>query len=130
MLVFGLYHPRMALPDLGKKVAAAYAAKTKNDPNRLLFQAADSLFVVAEAIKVGGSSEPEAVIKALSNLKWTGTRGEVTFSKERGGYKFQQWLDIPYVTFQVTAVKQSMADTKLVQDPGKPLDVSRIEKSK
>jgi hypothetical protein len=36
----------------------------------------------------------------------------------------------PYVTFQVTAVKQSIADTKLVQDPSKPLDISRIEKAK
>jgi branched-chain amino acid transport system substrate-binding protein len=130
MLVFGLYHPKMTLPDLGKKVAADYTAKTKNQPNRLLFQAADSLFIVAEAIKSAGSGEPEAIIKALANLKWTGTRGEVTFSKEKGGYKFQQWLDIPYVTFQVTAVKQSIADTKLVQDPGKPLDISRIEKVK
>ena len=130
MLVFGLYHPKMALPELGKKVAANYTAKTKNEPNRLLFQAADSLFIVAEAIKSGGSSEPEAVINALANLKWTGTRGDITFSKEKGGYKFQQWLDIPYVTFQVTAVKQSIADTKLVQDPGKPLDISRIEKAK
>ena len=63
-------------------------------------------------------------------MKWTGTRGEITFSKEKGGYKFQQWLDVPYVTFQVTAVKQPIADTKLVQDPGKPLDISRIEKAK
>jgi hypothetical protein len=34
------------------------------------------------------------------------------------------------VTFQITAVKQPIADTKLVQDPGKPLDMSRIEKVK
>ena len=53
MLVFGLYHPKMALPELGKKVAADYTAKTKNEPNRLLFQAADSLFIVVEAIKSG-----------------------------------------------------------------------------
>lgn len=130
MLVFGLYHPKMALPDLGKKVATDYTAKTKHEPNRLLFQAADSLFVVAEAIRSGGSSEPEAVIKALQNLKWNGTRGELSFSKEKGGYKFQQWLDIPYVTFQITAVKQPIADTKLVQDPGQPIDMSRVEKTK
>src|SRR5262249_6208822 len=39
LLVFGLYHPKMALPELGKKVADAYTAKTKFQPNRLLFQA-------------------------------------------------------------------------------------------
>ena len=130
MLVFGLYHPKMALPDLGKQVAANYTAKTKNDPNRLLFQAADSLFVVAEAIKSAKSSDPAAIIKALADLKWSGTRGEIAFSKDKGGYRFQQWLDIPYVTFQVTATKQSIADTKLVQDPGKPLDIARVERMK
>ncbi len=130
MLVFGLYHPKMAMPDLGKKVATEYTAKTTFQPNRLLFQAADSLFIVAEAIKAAGSTEPDAMIKALEGLKWTGTRGEVSFSTEKSGYKYHQWIDIPYVTFQITAVKQVIGDTKLVQDPGKPLDTSRLEKTK
>jgi branched-chain amino acid transport system substrate-binding protein len=128
MLVFGLYHPKMAMPELGRKVADAYKAKTRNDPSRLLFQAADSLFVVTEAIKAANSTEPDQVIKAMEDLKWTGTRGEVAFSKEKGGYKYHQWIDIPYVTFQITEVNQPIADTKLVQDPGKPLDVSRLMK--
>jgi branched-chain amino acid transport system substrate-binding protein len=118
----------MEQPDLGKKIAEAYKAKTKNEPSRLLFQAADSLFVVTEAIKAANSTEPDAVIKAMENLKWSGTRGEVTFSTEKGGYKHHQWIDIPYVTFQVTEVKQAIKDTNLVQDPGKPLDVSRLAK--
>jgi branched-chain amino acid transport system substrate-binding protein len=130
MLVFGLYHPKMPLPDLGKKVAEAYTTKTKHEPNRLLFQAADSLFIVAEAVKAAGSTDPKAMIGALEKMKWTGTRGEITFSSEKSGFKYHQWLDIPYVTFQITAVKQPIADTKLVQDPGKALDMSRIEKVK
>jgi branched-chain amino acid transport system substrate-binding protein len=130
MLVFGLYHPKMTLPDLGKKVAADYTAKTKNQPSRLLFQAADSLFVVAEAIKAAKSTEPDAMIKALEGLKWAGTRGEVSFSSEKAGYRHHQWLDIPYLTFQITAVKQPIADTKIVQDAGQALDPARIEKAK
>lgn len=130
MLVFGLYHPKMPLPDLGKKVAADYVAKTKASPNRLLFQAADSLFLVAEAIKAAKSTKADDMIKALEAIKWTGTRGEVSFSSEKSGFKYHQWLDIPYVTFQVTAIKQPVADMKLVQDPGKPLDMSRVERTK
>jgi branched-chain amino acid transport system substrate-binding protein len=128
MLVFGLYHPKMQLPDLGKKVAAAYTAKTKNDPNRLLFQAADSVFLIAEAIKAAKGTEADGMIKALEGIKWTGARGEIAFSSEKSGYKYHQWLDVPYVTFQITAVKQPVADTKLVQEPGKPLDVGKIER--
>lgn len=128
MVVFGLYHPKMAMPELGKKVAADYTAKTKSQPSRLLFQAADSLFLIAEAIKAAGSTEPDAMIKALEGIKWTGTRGAVAFSTEKSGYKYHQWLDIPYVTFQITAVKQPMADTKLVQEPGQLLDSAKLEK--
>jgi branched-chain amino acid transport system substrate-binding protein len=130
MLVFGLYHPKMQLQDLGKKVAAAYTAKTKNEPNRLLFQAADSVFLIAEAIKAANGTDADAMIKALEGIKWTGARGEITFSTEKSGYKYHQWLDVPYVTFQITAVKQPTADTKLVQEPGKPLDVGKIERPK
>jgi branched-chain amino acid transport system substrate-binding protein len=128
MLVFGLYHPKMAMPDLGKKIGDAYKTKTKNEPSRLMYQAADSLLIVTEAIKSANSTEPDALIKGLEGLKWTGTRGELEFSKAKGGYKYHQWIEIPYVTFQVTAVKQSMSDTVLVQDPGKPLDASRIQR--
>jgi branched-chain amino acid transport system substrate-binding protein len=130
MLVFGLYHPKMQLPDLGQKVAQAYTAKTKHEPNRLLFQAADSVFLIAEAIKAANGTDPDGMIKALEGIKWTGARGDITFSTEKSGYKYHQWLDVPYVTFQITAVKQPVADTKLVQEPGKPLDVSKIERSK
>jgi branched-chain amino acid transport system substrate-binding protein len=128
MIVFGLYHPKMAMPTLGTKVGEAYTAKTKNAPNRLLFQAADSLFLLAEAIKQANSTDADAMIKALEGIKWEGTRGTVTFSTEKGGYKYHQWIDIPYLTFQITAVKQAIGDTRLVQDPGQPLDVSRLEK--
>jgi branched-chain amino acid transport system substrate-binding protein len=130
MLVFGLYHPKMPLPDLGKKVAAAYVEKTKGSPNRLLFQAADSVFLVAEAIKAAQSTKSDAMVKALEDIRWTGTRGEVTFSKEKSGFKYHQWLDIPYVTFQVTAVNQPVADMKLVQQPGEPLDATKVERTK
>jgi branched-chain amino acid transport system substrate-binding protein len=130
MLSFGLYHPKMALPELGKKVAADYTAKTKADPNRLLFQAADSLFLVAEAIKAAKSTKADDMIKALEGIKWSGTRGEVTFSNEKSGFKFHQWLDVPYVTYQITKVKQPVADMNLVQDPGKPLDLSRVQRTK
>jgi len=130
MLVFGLYHPKMALTDLGKKVAEAYTAKTKREPNGLVLQAADTLLVIAEAIKSGGSSEPEAITKALENLKWTGTRGKIDFSAEKDDYKYHQWLEVPVVTFQITAVNQPIGDTSLVQEPGQPLDMSRVQKPK
>jgi branched-chain amino acid transport system substrate-binding protein len=128
MIAFDLYHPRMPMSDLGKKLAAEYKAKTSYEPARLLFQAADSLFVAAEAIKAANSTEPEAMIKALENLKWGGTHGEVTFSTEKRGYRYHQWIDVPYVIGQITAVNQPVGDTKVLQDVGKPFDASQLVK--
>src|SRR5262249_4478079 len=130
MLVFGLYHPKMTLTDLGRKVVEASQAKSQQEPSGALLQAADTLMLVAAAIRSGGSSEPEAVTKALESIKWAGTRGTISFSAERDDYKFHQWLDVPYVVFQITAVRQPIGETALVQQSGQPLDVSRIEKPK
>jgi branched-chain amino acid transport system substrate-binding protein len=125
LLVFGLYHPKMQAPALAKTVGDAYTAKTGAQPNRLLYQAADSLLVLADALKRANSTDPDALVKALEETKYTGTRGEITFSKEPG-YKNHQWLDIPYVTFQVTEIGQKVADTPLVEQPGQPLDPSKL----
>ena len=78
--------------------------------------------------QAGGSSEPEAITKALESLKWVGTRGKITFSADKNDDRYHQWLDVPYVTYQITAVNQPIGDTNLIQEPGKPLDVSRIER--
>src|SRR5207253_3480058 len=34
MISFGLYHPAMAVPPIGKEVAAEYTKRTKGEPNR------------------------------------------------------------------------------------------------
>jgi len=130
LVAFGPYHPQMGLPELGRKVAAAYKTKTGFDPNRLLFQASDSLFVLAEAIKNGKSTAPDAVIKALEALRWTGTRGEITFSEEKNDYRYHQWIDMPYVFYQYTAVNQPLADSRVIKDVGRPFDVSRLIRPK
>jgi branched-chain amino acid transport system substrate-binding protein len=84
--------------------------------------------MVAEGIKSANSTEPDAVIKALENLKWTGTRGEITFSQEKRGYRYHQWINLPYVIYQFTAVNQSIGDSRILQDIGKPFDASQLVK--
>jgi branched-chain amino acid transport system substrate-binding protein len=127
MVSFGLYHPKMPVPALGSQVAAEYKKRTKNDPNRLIFQAADSLLLIVDAIKQGKSAEPAAIIKTMQTMNFSGARGSFKLSNEPG-YKFQQWVDIPYVNYQMTAVNQPVADSVLLQTPGEPLDVKKLTK--
>jgi ABC-type branched-subunit amino acid transport system substrate-binding protein len=127
MVSFGLYHPKMPMPAIGEQIAAEYKKRTKNDPNRLIFQAADSLLLIVDAIKQGKSAEPASIIKTMQTMTFSGARGTFKFSNEPG-YKFQQWVDIPYVNYQLTAVNQPIAESVLLQAPGEPLDVKKLAK--
>lgn len=127
MISFGLYHPQMPMPKLGQEVAAEYTKRTKGEPNRLIFQAADSLLLIVEAIRQSKSTEPAAITKALQTTKFEGVRGSFQFSQQPG-YTFQQWVDIPYVNYQLTEVNQPVSKTNLIQGPGQPLSVSKLQK--
>jgi branched-chain amino acid transport system substrate-binding protein len=127
LVEFGLYHPEMGVPKLGQEVGQAYQQRTKNEPNRLIFQAADSLLLVAEAVKHAKSTDGKAVIKAMESMTFSGVRGTFRFSEEPG-ITHHQWADIPYVTYQFTEVGQPVSKTHLVQGPNLPLSVGKLEK--
>jgi branched-chain amino acid transport system substrate-binding protein len=129
MICFALYHPKMDIPPLGKQVAAEYTKRTKGEPNRLIFQAADSLLLIVDAIKDAKSTDPKAIEKALRAIKFTGTRGTFSFG-DKPGNTFQQWVDIPYVNYQLTAVNQPVSQSNLIQGPGQALDVNKLQKQK
>jgi branched-chain amino acid transport system substrate-binding protein len=125
LLSFGLYHPKMTLTPIGKEIREIYTGKEKREPNRLIFQAADSLLILADAIARARSTEADAIIKALRETRFEGALGTVTFSPEKGLY-FQQWKDIPFVTYQLTARNQQLPETLLVQGPGIELAVDKL----
>jgi len=125
LIAFGLYHPRMNLSPIGRQVREIYIAKEKREPNRLIFQAADSLFILADAAERARSTAPDALIKALAETRFQGVLGTVTFDRSPGIY-FQQWKDIPYVTYQLTAKGQQLPDTLLVQGPGLELAADQL----
>ena len=129
MVFFGLYHPQMDVPPIGKEVAAEYTKRTRNEPNRLIFQAADSLLLIVDAIKQAKSADPKAITAALQSIKFSGVRGPLEFSKEPG-YKYQQWVDIPYVNYQLTEVNQPVSKSNLIQGPGQQLSVGKLQRPK
>ena len=127
MLAFGLYHPKMPMPELGKQVADIYQKEHKTEPNRLIFQAADSVLLIADAIRQANSTDGAKMIEAMEKMTFSGTRGSFKFSQEPG-YTYHQWVDIPYVTYQLTEIDQPLSQTTLIQVPGEPLHVDRIKK--
>jgi ABC-type branched-subunit amino acid transport system substrate-binding protein len=129
LISFGLYHPNMNIPPIGREVAAEYTKRTKAEPNRLIFQAADSLLLVVEAIRQSKSTDPKVLTRTLQDIKFSGVRGPFEFSKQPG-FAFQQWVDIPYVNYQLTDVNQPVSKSNLIQGPGQRLAVDKLQKPK
>ena len=78
----------------------------------------------SSSAKTSATSPPRF---ALQKMTFSGTRGTFKFSQEPG-YTYQQWVDIPYVTYQLTEIDQPLSKTTLIQVPGEPLHVDRIKK--
>ncbi|HEY0885743.1 MAG TPA: ABC transporter substrate-binding protein [Ramlibacter sp.] len=125
LLSFALYHPQMPQTQLAKDIAAEYKKRTGGDINRLVLQAADSLHLVVEGIKAAKSTDPEKLAQAMRTMKFDSLRGIGNFST-KPGYSFQQWLDIPYVNYELTAIKQPVGQTVLIQAPGQKFDAAKI----
>ena len=129
MLSFALYHPQMKQTPLATQIAAEYKKRTGNDINRLVLQAADSLNLVIQGIENAKGTEPEKLVKAMQTMKFDSLRGITNFSTQ-SGYAYNQWLDIPYVNYELTAEKQPIAQTVLIQAPGQKFDASKIVRPK
>ena len=125
MLSFALYHPQMKQTPLATEIAAEYKKRTGNEVNRLVLQAADSLELVIQGLQAAKSTEPDTLLKAMQAMKFDSLRGISNFSTA-AGYGFQQWLDIPFVIYELTAEKQPIAQTVMIQSPGQKFDPSKI----
>jgi ABC-type branched-subunit amino acid transport system substrate-binding protein len=125
MLSFALYHPQMKQTKMASDIAAEYKKRTGSDINRLVLQAADSLELVIQGIQAAKSTEPEKLTAAMRTMKFNSLRGVSNFSTQNG-YAYQQWLEIPYVNYEVTTEKQPIAQTVLIQAPGQKFDPAKI----
>jgi ABC-type branched-subunit amino acid transport system substrate-binding protein len=125
LLSFALYHPQMQQTRLASEIATEYRKRTGSDINRLVLQAADSLYLVVRGIETAKSTEPAKLVQAMQTMKFDSLRGISNFSTQPG-YGYNQWLDIPYVNYELTAEKQPIAQTVLIQAPGQKFDPTKI----
>ena len=125
LLSFALYHPQMKQTKLASDIAAEYKKRTGSDINRLVLQAADSLYLVVQGIEHAKSTDPAKLANAMRTMKFDSLRGISNFST-KPGYGFQQWLDIPFVNYELTAEKQPVGQTVLIQGPGQKFDPAKI----
>lgn len=72
--------PRALYNDKTNAFVAAYTAKTgKSAAESYAMEAYDSIMILAEAMKIAGSTDGDAIVTALENITYQGVLGEITF---------------------------------------------------
>ncbi|WP_179137990.1 ABC transporter substrate-binding protein [Candidatus Entotheonella palauensis] len=110
------YSSSVQVTELGEAIKKRYIDQFKREPNYLPLQGYDAMFTLLSAIEAAGSTDAKAMMAELDKTKLTGTRGEITFSKEKGVWH-NQWKAVPAFIFQYTAVNQSPADAAILYPP-------------
>jgi branched-chain amino acid transport system substrate-binding protein len=81
----------------------AFRAKHNHEPSSVAMAGYDGIMLIAEAIKAAKSADPKRITAALQDIRWEGTRGTISFSKEKSpAWMFQQWPEPPVFVIQYT----------------------------
>ena len=107
--------PKANWNDKTKAFVAAYKAKHNADPSGAVMESYDGAWLLFDAIKTSGGTDPKGIIKALEDTKYVGVRGQYGFStSHEPAWHYHQFLDAPLTLLQYSEVKESQADAPIV----------------
>lgn len=88
------------------------------DPSPQTMENYDAQWILADAIRRAGTTDGPAVIKALEQTDWVGTRGHYTFSTSHNPpWHYHQFVQAPVVLIQYDKINQSPLDAPIVWPP-------------
>ena len=91
-----------------KDFVAAFEKQFDRPPTGTAMESYDDLQVIAQAIRQAGSTDPQAIIKALEQIDYTGTRGAYHFStKKDPAWAYHQFMEAPIMLIQYNEDNQS-----------------------
>ncbi|MFQ5794653.1 MAG: ABC transporter substrate-binding protein [Candidatus Bipolaricaulia bacterium] len=112
------YHPVLGVTPNITEFVAKFEARTGKTPTFAAMEAYDSVYVLAEAIEMAGSTDPDAIVAALEKIQYNGVLGKISFSLERTpDYMFHQWPGAKAVVIQYTEEGQNFTDALLAWPP-------------
>ncbi|GIX47947.1 MAG: amino acid ABC transporter substrate-binding protein [Candidatus Tectimicrobiota bacterium] len=107
--------PKALWNDKTRAFIEAFKQRFNRTPSAVGMEAYDSLYLLVEAIRKTGTTDPKALIQALETLRWTGTRGEYWFSTQREpAWAYHQFLDAPVVVIQYDRVNQGTDEARIL----------------
>ncbi len=100
---------------VSKKFGEEFKKAYHREGDPVAMEGYEGLYMIAEAIKKAGSTDPKKIIAALEEVKWTGPRGEVWFTKEKQpSWMYHQWPDVPVFVTQYTQLNQNPSQSQIL----------------
>jgi branched-chain amino acid transport system substrate-binding protein len=101
-----------------KSLADRYQAEFNNSPTAYVFEAYDSVGLVADAIQQAGSTDSAAVVKALEKTTYVGAQGQYAFPygssnpvpAGQPGWMWHQWMNPSIQMLEYTKANQTLSD--------------------
>jgi branched-chain amino acid transport system substrate-binding protein len=91
-----------------KAFDAAFEKQFSRPPTGTAMESYDNLKVIVQAIRDAGSTDPKAIIKALENIHYTGTRGDYSFSTQKDPpWAYHQFMKAPIMLIQYDKENQT-----------------------
>ncbi len=107
--------PKAAWNDKTKAFVAKYQGLYKAMPSGAVMESYDGAWLLFDAIKTAGSTDPKAIIHALETTKYVGARGQYAFSTDHEpAWHYHQFLGAPLTILQYTAEKQAQSDAPVI----------------
>jgi branched-chain amino acid transport system substrate-binding protein len=101
--------------DKTKAFVEAFEERFDRAPDAAAMESYDSLYLIVEAIRQADSTDADAVIDALENISWEGTRGEYTFSLDtEPAWAYHQFMSAPVLLIQYSELNQEPAASPIV----------------
>jgi branched-chain amino acid transport system substrate-binding protein len=116
--------PETQFNEKAKAFAKAYKERTgKSDVESYAMEAYDSIAILAQAINEAGSTDGDAIVEALENIKHEGTLGTIYFpygtkkdpgADGKGSEWWHQWPDVALTVIQYQNEGESSTDAAIV----------------
>ncbi len=107
--------PKSGWNDKTRAFVAAFKARFKVPPSPQAMESYDAEWILADAIKRAGSTDPQAIIAAMEKTTWVGTRGKYSFSlSHTPDWAYHQFMDAPVALIQYNQVNQAPDDAPII----------------
>ncbi len=104
---------------LSRSFGVAYEKLAGRPANAVAMEGYDGVMVIAEAIKAANNADPAAIVEAVRNLKWEGTRGTIHFPQTtEPAWAFQQWPEVPIFVIQYDQANQLPENSQILWPRG------------